>query len=111
MHPRGSLLRFVPLENRKIPKNENCALRVGLFVANVFLALGPATAKLRSQRRIALVEHMREPTDGESALIASQLSTDLLRDKLLIRKKRNAPIAPIGNDMDLFRRSLALNPR
>jgi hypothetical protein len=86
-------------------------LRVGLFVAKVFLALGPATSKLRSQRRIALVEQIREPTDGESALIARQLSTDLLRDELLIRKKRNAPIAPIGNDMDLFRRSLTLNPR
>jgi hypothetical protein len=86
-------------------------LRVGLFVAKVFLGLGPATAKLRSQRRIALVEQIREPTDRESALIARQLSTDLLGDELLIRKKRNAPIAPIGNDMDLFRRSLALNPR
>ena len=54
---------------------------------------------------------MREPTDGESALIARQLSTDLLGDELLIVKKGNAPIAPIGNDMDLFRRSLTLNPR
>ena len=86
-------------------------MRIGLFSAQIYLALGPATAKLHSQRRIALVEHMREPTDGESALIARQLSTDLLRDELLIRKKRNAPIAPIGNDMDLLGRSIALNPR
>jgi hypothetical protein len=86
-------------------------LRIGLFVAKIFHALSPATTKLRSQRRIALVEHMREPTDRESAPIARQLSTDLLGDELLIVKKGNAPIAPIGNDMDLFRRSLALNPR
>jgi hypothetical protein len=86
-------------------------LRIGLFVAKVFLALGHATSKLRSQRRIALVEQIREPTDRESALIASQLSTDLLGDELLIVKKRNAPIAPIGDDMDLFGRSFALNPR
>jgi hypothetical protein len=86
-------------------------LRIGLFSAQIFLALGPATSELRSQRRIALVEQMREPTDGESALIARQLSTDLLRDELLIGKKRNAPIAPIGNDMDLFGRSLAHYPR
>jgi hypothetical protein len=54
---------------------------------------------------------MREPTDGESALIARQLSTDLLGDELLIVKKGNAPIAPIGDDMDLFGRSLAHYPR
>jgi hypothetical protein len=37
--------------------------------------------------------------------------SELLGNQLLIGKERNASIAPVGNDVDLLRRSLAHNPR